>query len=253
MKQLLLLPLLLLIAVAGYIFYARQKKAVVDAIPKTIIVGTSADFKPFSCIENGVIVGFDIDVMREAAQRIGAQIELRDMPFDLLIPQLQVGNIHVIAAGMTPTPERAKRILFSIPFLEGDTLWVVTQKNNPVKHLDELKGKIIVVNQGYTADRYMSAKEGVSVMRLGTVADALLALNNGRVFAFVTARNCLEPYFETHNRADYNFFAITDAQEDVALAISPYYKKLAVALDTALTAMKHDGTLESLNKKWKLS
>ncbi len=249
-----LLALIILASILGSYLYIKQRQtSKTEAIPKTLIVGTTADFKPFACIQDGTIVGFDIDIVYEVAKRLGVEAIIKDMPFAMLIPQLQLGNIQVIAAGMTPTKERAKRVLFTKPFLRGDKLIALTKIENPLQNIDDLAGKNVVVNEGYTADRYMSAIKGMTIIRLPTVADALLALKSGRADAFVSALHCLEPFFKQYGKGTFNFFPLKGTQEDVALAIAPQYQRLASRIQEILDEMERDGTIALLKKNWQLS
>src|SRR5437868_1703335 len=99
-----------------------------------LIVGTNADFPPFSFIKDGTIVGFDIDIAHEVAHRLNKKLTLIDLPFIALIPELQMGAIHIIAAGMTATEERAKQVYFTRPYIQGVPLLVISLTSNPPIH-----------------------------------------------------------------------------------------------------------------------
>ena len=117
----------LIIALAAFSFLWFRKTSDYKPLEKIIIVGTSADFPPFSFRDkDDVITGFDIDVVKEAAKRLNLEIDLQDRPFGTLLPQIELGQIHVIAAGMTPTEERAKRVHFSRPYLSSNLVLIVS-------------------------------------------------------------------------------------------------------------------------------
>ncbi|MFA6066384.1 MAG: transporter substrate-binding domain-containing protein [Candidatus Babeliaceae bacterium] len=220
-------------------------------IPSPIIVGTSADFKPFSFKENDKIVGLDIDIVNEVCRRLGQPLILKDMPFELLIPQLQLGTIHMVAAGLTATPARAERVLFAPPHLTGDQLVVVSLASNaPVTSLKDLEGKEVIVNQGYTADVYMSQFPGIKIRRLGTVSDAFLALSHGRGYAYVIASQAVKPFFEKNNITDYNVFILEEAAETVSLALCKEYPMLAQKVASIITDMVEDGTIQHYKEAW---
>jgi polar amino acid transport system substrate-binding protein len=243
----------LILGLIGVFLYMKWKSPQVTMeIPETLIVGTSADFQPFCFKDKDAVVGFDIDIAREVARRLGKEVVIKDIPFELLIPQLQLGSVHFVASCMTPTPERAQRVIFSEPYLTGDRLIVISTTSNPIKTLAELKGKKVIVNQGYTADRYMSKIEGIDLVRLPSVSEAMLALNGGRADAFVTASKPIQPYFDQYGRSRFSTFFIDDATEDAALAFSSLYPKLAQEVETILQSMKSDGTIEQLKAKWRL-
>lgn len=218
---------------------------------KTIIVGTSADFQPMSFKENDAIVGFDIDVVTEAARRIGKEIELRDMPFELLIPQLQLGTVHCVAAGLSETPDRAKRVIFSPVYLGNDPLIVLVRAgNNEPRTISEALERVVAVNQGYTADIYLSKLGSVQLRRLPSVADAIMALRLGQVDAFVTGRTSIARFLESEDGEQYRTFTIPDTDENMALAISKRYPELAEELSKALCGMLEDGFIDQLREKW---
>jgi arginine/lysine/histidine transporter system substrate-binding protein len=219
---------------------------------KILTVGTTADFPPFATIHDGNIAGFDIDIAKTVAAKLGKELELKDMPFTALIPQIQLGKIQLIAAGMTATPERAKRVFFTEPYFTGDPLIVITLAKNKIEDLDDLLGKEVIVNDGYTADIYMSDKEGPILRRLKSPAEAFLAIKTERAFAFVTAQATVQPFFERYGKKDFSIFTIPDTDENISLAISMRYPELQVPIQQALDEMKEDGTIDALKKKWKL-
>ena len=230
-------------------WYSFFYKSQVPVDSNVLIVGTSADFKPMSFKEGDEITGFDIDVVKEVARRLNKTIELRDMPFELLIPQLQLGTLHMVAAGMTITDERAKRVFFTSPYLSNDPLVILSLASNPVK-LDDLGHKKIIVNQGYTADIYLSKLPRIALTRLPTVADALLSLQAHRADAFVTARQTIMPILKQHGADKYHMSTIPDTDENVALAISQQHPQLAEEVHKEIAGMLEDGTIAALREKW---
>ena len=252
MKKILSIGLVIL--AAALFFWFRSTK---DAKPLSdvLIVGTSADFPPFSFRgSDDSITGFDIDIVKEVAQRLGMKVDIQDKPFTTLLPQIELGQIHVIAAGMTPTEERAKRVTFTKPYLSSNPLLVVTrsQEVKPTS-LEDLKGKTILVNTGYTADLYLSSLPALTLQRLPKVVDALTALEQGRADAFVTASNTLLTYVKEGDTR-FNFLPLKETDESSALALSKeltpaFFKRVQETLD----AMDSDGTLATLKKKWNLT
>ncbi len=94
---------------------------------ETYVVGTSAGFPPFEYIEDGEIVGFDIDLMEAIAESQGFEIEWTDISFDSLIPGLNAGTIDIVAAGMTITDERAQVVDFTDPYFSANQALLVKE------------------------------------------------------------------------------------------------------------------------------
>lgn len=218
----------------------------------TITVGISADFPPFTYIENEQFVGFDIDLVNELGKRLNKQINWQNMPFGTLLPNLQLGHIQVIAAGLTATPERAKHVLFTKPYIDGSPFVIISAKDKPIQNLAQLGDQEVVVNEGYTADLYLSNISGLNIKRLKSPAEAFLALKSGRAKAFVTAKNTIDHFFAQPESQDFVTIDIDETQDSCSLAISPKYPHLLARLQTALDSMEQDGTLLKLKNKWKL-
>jgi ABC-type amino acid transport substrate-binding protein len=217
-------------------------------------VGTNAEYPPFSFRENNKIVGFDIDIIKEIAKRLNKEIIIKDLPFEALLPKLQLGELHVLAAGMTPTKERAKKILFTKPYVENDPLLIITLNSTPaLTSLEDLKGKNIVVNEGYTSDLYLSEFEAINIIRLATPAEAILALQSKRADAFVAAQSSVQLLLKKWGISYFQIAPLANTTEKYALAISQHHLKLLPLIQEVLDDMNNDGTLTSLKKKWKLS
>lgn len=250
MKKVLIVLILLAIAIGAFLWFKPLQET--KPLGNIIIVGTSADFPPFSfrALDDS-ITGFDIDVVKEVAQRLSLKVDLQDKPFGALLPQIELGQIHIIAAGMTPTEERAKRVVFSKPYLSSNPLLIVTRiSDKPLLTLEDLKGKEVIVNTGYTSDLYLSSLPEISLLRLPKVSDALTALEQGKADAFVTATFTLAPYIkEGDQRFKTALLKETDEQSALALSKTLPASFIQQVQDT-LDAMQADGTLDALKKKW---
>lgn len=250
MKYLFKLLIFGIVVGLGVYWYVRTPGQINDE--KTLIVGTSADYPPF-CFRghNDELVGFDIALIKEVARRLSIPVSIQDKPFSTLLPQLELGQIHLIAAGMSPTPERAQRVTFTRPYHVGNSLLIVTRKNGPSFALvKELEGKQVLVNTGYTADHYLTPLVNAQIVRLPKVADAVEALERGKADAFVTAALTLQPYLK--DRPDrFVMTPILGTDEKIALGISKKVSEERVeAIQKALDAMEQDGTLASLKTTW---
>lgn len=251
-----LIVLLSIITILGAIMLYKDNHPPIKRTPSenhVIIVGTSADFPPFSYLDaNKKPIGFDIDVVNEVAHRIGKKIALHNLEFDALLTELAFGKLDIVAAGMSATPERAKRVFFTQPYLRTPFV-VVTLAANPISSLDDIDNKPVIVNEGYTADTFMSTRKHAQLVRLPSISDAFLALNNGQAFAFVTAENTVKSFFSQYGKDKYSIYRIPHHEETNSLVIAKDKPELLALVQQALDSMEKDGTLESLKKKWGLS
>lgn len=222
-----------------------------QASESVLVVGTNAEFPPFSFVQDRKIVGFDIDVVNEVAKRLHKEILLKDMPFDALIPQVILGHVDLVAAGMSYTEERAKRVLFTKSYLDTDPL-VVFSPAKSVVSFDEIKGKTIVVVEGFTSDQLMSSVKGINLMRLNTQTDAFMAIKCGRADAFITAKSTVDAFFENQDASQYHTEVIAGSGETCALIVPKNKSEVLTEVQKMLDAMENDGTMDKLKAKWKL-
>lgn len=242
-----------------YMTRQRQENELSQA-SETWIVGTNAEYPPFTFKENDTFVGFDIDLITEIAAYLNKKIEIRDMPFDALIPAAQLGSIQIIAAGITATPERAQSILFTKPYLNSDVLIIISKSADHYSSLPELQNKTVIVNEGFTFDEYMSKKPGINLLRLPSVADAFMALRAEQADAFVATRNTAQPFFTLYGTNEFVAAPLNIEGEKEAsfifstsLGVSPKYPQLLPLLEEAISALEKNGTIDRLKHTWQVS
>lgn len=249
--------LLIALGLGSITFWIYQRKAKLHTHPdvSTLIVGTNAEYPPFTFKDHdGDIVGFDIDIVKEVAKRLNKTIELQDMSFTMLIPKLQMGSLQIVAAGASPSPERESQVFFTKPYLMGDPLMIITRADHaPLTSIADLTGQTVIVNDGFTADLYLSEFTGPIIKRLPSVADAFLTLISQRADAFVSARASVEPFFEHADRSKFRITPLPDVSDSCALIISRIYPELLTQVQHALDAMTQDGTIATIKQKWNLS
>lgn len=219
-----------------------------------IVVGTNADYPPFTFRDDEQIVGFDIDIVQEVVTRLGKTMKLIDMSFGMLLPKLQSGSLQIVAAGVSPSPEREAQVFFTKPYLSNDPLVIITRADQPaLTSVTDLIGKEVVVNDGFTADLYISQFEGPIVKRLPTVAEAFLALTSKRVDAFVSARAAITPFFQHHDRTQFTITVLPEIADSYVLMVSRKYPELFEQIQQILDAMEQDHTIAKIKQKWNLS
>ena len=177
-----------------------------------LIVGVSPDYPPFIFIENKELKGFDFDLINIIAKRLNKQLEIRSMDFDLLLPELQLGNIQIIIGGMTATAERSEQVFFTDSYISDLEIVALARKNSKINNIENLRDKRIVVNEGYVADDFITNSKIVPI-RVSSLPDALFLLTIGQADVFVSSKASLMPYLKQlgdgFNIFDFNSIFIT--------------------------------------------
>jgi polar amino acid transport system substrate-binding protein len=144
-------------------------------------------------------VGYDVDVARALAAKLGVPVRFSDVSSDARISMLRSGQLDLVVANVSITPQRARVVDFSIPY-NAAGLRVIAQKSAKVRTLSDLNGKRVVVGRGTTADAFLrqSAPLAVAVYTDNFAPDGVLLLQQKRVDAGIEDSSLLD-YLASRN------------------------------------------------------
>ncbi len=218
---------------------------------KVLKVGTNAEFAPFSYIEGKEIKGFEIDLAKEICKRLGYQMKIVDLPFEALVTELKKHTVNFVAAGMSITEERAEAVNFTNPYLEDNPLVAVYLKNHGLlEDLKELKENQIVVNEGYTADHFVTNQYKIQPLRLQNPIEGIMALKSKRAQVYITAKNTLSPFLKDQKNAELTYFEIKNTSDNCAIMLPKDSIQLLESINQILEDLKKEGFIEDLKNKW---
>lgn len=241
----------LLLLITGYRVLKQADKIVMS---DKLLVGLSADYPPFAFLDKGTIVGLDVDILQEVSKRLNKKLIIRDIPFDMLIPEIQIGSLHLLASGMTETSLRAKKVYFTQPYYKGDPLLIIAPKimAKKITSIDDFDGLRIVVNDGYTADSYLTGLNDprFTLYRLKSPAESFLALSTGKADIYVIAQSAAQPFFNATPEHDYSITPLSNTGDSYSFAIAKKFPEMLTLVQNALDSMVVDGTLTTILKKW---
>jgi len=255
MKKIITIIVSVILLYTFYFFYTKTPSTEVrQGTQGTLIVGISPDYPPYAQIdfESGKIVGLEIDVINEVAQRLNKKLKIKDMPFNSLIVELLTGQIDVIAAGLCPSEERKQTILFSHPYVDNDNNIAVNKKTSgPITSIQDLYGKSVAVNIGYTADTFLSQHEDINLVRLKSPTDGFMALQSNSVEVFAIAQSTYNNFLECYDKKnDFQSFILPGSADACALAYAKNNTQLQTEIDPVIDAMIEDGTMQTIKTKW---
>lgn len=218
-------------------------------------VGLMGTYAPYNFLnENKEIDGFDADIAKEIAQRLGVKAEFAAQDFSGLIPSLQAKKIDVIISQVTITEDRKQVIDFSQPYITNQVKIIVRENNDSITKLEDFKGKKIGVGLGTNDESYLrnEALPKVGKFEIKTYDDVITSLQDlsaGRIDATINNIYALKPI------VDKNGFKIKAVGEPIksdqaAVALRKDNPELLAAIDGALADMKADGTYKTIFVKW---
>ena len=220
-----------------------------------LTVGMSPDFPPFENMENGEYVGLDVELAKDIAEKLGLEVEYKNLQFDAIIPAVAAGGqVDLGISGITVDPERQKQVDFSETYYVDDQC-IVTMKSNTTVTADDQSAlnaaeMTIAVQSGTTGETYAQENfPNAKTQPYGNATDCFAAMQAGQANAVIT------------NKAVGNQMvaeAYKDAQvvkeiatgEEYAAAVSKDNAALLAAVNDAIKGLESDGTLDALYKKY---
>lgn len=213
-----------------------------------IIMGTNAEFKPFEYRDGNEIVGFDVDISKKIAEKLGKELKIEDMEFGGLLAALESGKIDFVAAGMTNNPERAKQVDFSNPYYVSSQLITVRVDNTDINSGDDLVGKKIGVQLGTTGESVAREIEGAEVVSFDKGAMALVDLANEKVDAVVLDAEPTRNY--TADNKDLKVLDQKLTEEEYSIAVPKGNQDLLNAINETLEEIKANGEYDAMFTKY---
>jgi len=151
-------------------------------------VGMELSYPPFEMTDpQGRPAGVSVKLAEAFGRHVGRPVVIENIAFDGLIPALKAGHVDCVISSMTATPERARSIAFSEPYLKTGLALLIAAKS-PVHSVDDLDaaGRVVAVKQGTTGQQWAAATlQKARVLVLDTEAAAVLEVIQGRADAFI--------------------------------------------------------------------
>ncbi|QOS82373.1 transporter substrate-binding domain-containing protein [Paenibacillus sp. JNUCC31] len=224
---------------------------------KKIIVGTGTQF-PNVCFidENGKLTGYDVELIREIDKRLPEyEFEFSTMEFKNLLLSLETKKIDLIAHQMEVNEERQAKFLFND---EAYNIFpnkiVVSEKNQDVKSIEDLKGKKLIVgatsNAAVLAEKWNAANgNAIDIVYSGAGEDTNTQIKTGRVDATISTQFAID---YQNKVVDAQLKTVGDALSNskVYFILNKDEEELKTKVDEALKSIKEDGTLSKLSTEW---
>ena len=222
---------------------------------ETLVMATNAAFPPYEYYEGDAIVGIDAEVGKAIADKLGMGFAIEDMEFDAIIPAVTSGKASFGMAGMTVTEERMQSVDFSESYATGVQV-VIVKEDSAITTADDLFAEgantKIGVQLATTGDLYCTwdiEDEGLgSVERFNKGADAVMALNSGKVDCVVIDNEPAKVFVQ--NNPGLKILDTEYAIEDYAIAVAKDKPELLEKIDAALGELIADGTVAKIIEKY---
>ena len=213
-----------------------------------LTMATNAEFPPYEYYEGEKVVGIDAEVAEKIAEKLGLELEIKDVSFDSIIPGVQSGKYDMGMAGMTVTDERKRSVNFSDSYATGIQS-VIVKEDSKIASIDDLKGKKIGVQTATTGDIYASDDYGEdNVKRYENGAAAAAALTANKVDCVIIDNEPAKSYVEANKGL--KILDTEYAVEDYAICFSKDSEELQKKVNDALNELKKDGSIQKIVDKY---
>lgn len=232
---------------------AAAAPAPAPAAVAKIVVGLDDNFPPMGFRdEKGALVGFDIDLAREAAKRLGAEVEFKPIDWNAKEAELGGKRVDVLWNGLTITEPRKEKIAFTAPYLENRQIVIVTAQS-AVKTKADLAGKVIGVQEGSSAveaiDKDPAGKTVKQLKKFGDNVTALMDLTAGRLDALVVDE-VVGRYYTAKKPGEYAILDEHFGTEEYGVGVRKDDAELLGKIQKAMDEMKKDGAAARISNQW---
>ncbi|MGC5328086.1 amino acid ABC transporter substrate-binding protein [Brevibacillus sp. SYSU BS000544] len=218
-----------------------------------LVIGIDDKFAPMGFRdEKNEIVGFDIDLAKAAAEKMGREAVFQPIDWSSKESELNSGRIDLIWNGYTITDERKQKVLFTKPYLKNAQV-IVTLKKSDITKMDNLEGKVAGLQSLSSAADALNANEMKSKLKnVVEYKDNVLALNDlkiGRIDAVVIDQ-IVADYYMSKEKDVFKQLDESLAPEEYGIGVKKGNEALLNELQKALDTMNQDGTSAKISEKW---
>lgn len=224
--------------------------AAADLGGRVINIGSDTTYPPHEFIEDGVVKGFDVDVVAEICKRINCQPNWITTAWDGIFGALADGQFDMVVSGVTITEERDKIVDFSEPYIvvQQGVLMRVSDQNSTI---DDFKnGSMRLASQTGTTNATLGEElvGRVNLALFDAFNNAVVALQNGDVDGVIIDSTSAAAYEQEF--AGELTVAITGLSSDPLGLVFQEGDTLQDDFNVGLAMIKDDGTLKQLMIKW---
>ena len=217
-----------------------------------LVVALEGAWQPWSYHdESDTLVGYDVEVSRAIAEKLGVEPEYVESDWDSLFAGLDAGRFDLVCNGVEVTEERAKTYDFTVPYGYIHTALAVRKDNQDIHSFEDLKGK---TTANSLASTYMELAEsyGATVQGIDTLEETIQLLTAGRIDATLNADVSFYDYLNVHPDADFKIVAQTEEASHVAIPLrkADASATLLEAVNNAIDELRADGTLKELSERY---
>ena len=201
--------------------------------------------------EDGNLTGYDTEVGRLIAEKLGVEAEFVEGEWDGLFAGLDSRRYDAVINGVEVTEERAEKYDFTDPYAFIRTALVVKDDNEEIVSFEDLEGKT-TANSFNSTYMYLAQDYGAEVKNVDTLSETIDMLLSGRVDATLNAEVSIYDYLKERPDAAIKIAALTEDASEVSIPIRKEEESqtLLEAINTAIAELREEGELSRLSEEF---
>ncbi len=224
-----------------------------------LVMGLDNSFPPMGFNdENGDLVGFDVDLAKAVAEKLGMELKLQPIDWKAKELELSGGKVDVLWNGLTITETRKEAMTFTEPYLKNRQV-VVVRNDSDIQTLADMKDKTVVVQEGSTAVDAIN-EEGNKAFKDSLKGEPTVLADNLTCFTEVELKRAdavvldevVADYFmnQAEQKGKYRKLDETLADELYGIAVKKGNTELRDKIQNALNELDQEGKITEICKKW---
>ena len=217
-----------------------------------LVIALEGAWQPWSFHdESDTLVGYDVEVSRAIAEKLGVEPEYVESDWDSLFAGLDAGRYDIVCNGVEVTDERAMKYDFSTPYGYIRTALIVRGDREDIASFEDLAGKR-TANSISSTYMLLAESYGATAMGVDTLDETLAMVLSGRADATLNAEVSFYDYMNVHPDANLKVVALTDEASQVAMPIRKEADStsLLAAVNQAIDELRAEGELTRISEKY---
>ncbi|MGP4060020.1 amino acid ABC transporter substrate-binding protein [Halobacillus litoralis] len=215
-----------------------------------LVIGTEGTYRPYTYHnEEDKLTGFDVEIAREVADRLGVKAVFNETKWDSMFAGLNAERFDMVANQVGITEERQEKYAFSDPYIQSSAVIVTHEENDSITSFEDLEG--VNTAQSMTSNFADIAREnGAEITSVEGFNESMQMLATKRIEATVNDRLSVLDYKKQRPDTPVKIAARQDEASKSGLLFRQGNDELVQAVNKALQEMKDDGTYLEISKKW---
>lgn len=227
-------------------------QSALDRIVQTgeLRIGTEGTYAPFTFHDtSGALVGFDVEIGRAIADRLGVEAEFLEGPWDGLIAGVDADRYDIVINQVGITEERRAKYDFSEPYITSKAVLIVRSDNDAIEAFEDLEGRTSA--QSLTSNFGKLAEEhGATLVGTDGFDQSIALVIQGRADATINDSLSFFDFKKKQPDAEVKVVA-TDTDADFSgVLMAKGQPELMAAINEALASIKSDGTYDVISKRY---